>query len=122
MKIYAPVKDACGTWASVRFVDGVGETDDPSLIEWFRRNGYELEENVIAKRQRVERAVSDSTNEMPNEIVDEAIDRVTDESADQPDLDSMTPYELREWMKDNGYGLKMKGVRSKEKLLAIIRG
>ena len=122
MKIYAPVKDACGTWASVRFVDGVGETDDPSLIEWFRRNGYTLEENVIAKRQRVERAVSDSTNEMPNEVIDEAISRVTDESADQPDLDSMTPYELREWMKDNGYGLKMKGVRSKEKLLAIIRG
>ena len=118
MKIYAPVKDACGTWASVRFVDGVGETDDPSLIEWFRRNGYTLEENVITKCQRVERAVSDSTNEMLNEV----INRVTDESADQPDLDSMTPYELREWMKDNGYGLKMKGVRSKEKLLAIIRG
>lgn len=122
MKIYAPVKDACGTWASVRFVDGVGETDDPSLIEWFRKNGYTLEENVITKRQRVEGAVSDSTNEMPNEVIDEAISRVTDESADQPDLDSMTPYELREWMKDNGYGLKMKGVRSKEKLLAIIRG
>ena len=52
MKIYAPVKDAWGTWASVRFVDGVGETDDPSLIEWFRRNGYTLEENVITKRQR----------------------------------------------------------------------
>lgn len=122
MKIYAPVKDACGTWASVRFVDGVGETDDPSLIEWFRRNGYTLEENVITKRQRVERAVSDSTNEMSNEVIGEAIGRVTDESADQPDLDNMTPYELREWMKDNGYGLKMKGVRSKEKLLAIIRG
>lgn len=122
MKIYAPVKDACGTWASVRFVDGVGETDDPSLIEWFRRNGYTLEENVITKRQRVERAVSDSTNEMPNEVIDETISRVTDESVDQPDLDNMTPYELREWMKDNGYGLKMKGVRSKEKLLAIIRG
>ena len=121
MKIYAPVKDAFGTWASVRFVDGVGETDDPSLIEWFRKNGYTLEENVITMRQRVERAVSDSTNEIPNEIVGEAIGRVTDEGADQPDLDSMTPYELREWMKDNGYGLKMKGVRSKEKLLAIIR-
>ena len=122
MKIYAPVKDACGTWASVRFVDGVGETDDPSLIEWFRRNGYTLEEKVITKRQRVERAVSDSTNETPNEVIAEAISRVTDESVDQPDLDNMTPYELREWMKDNGYGLKMKGVRSKEKLLAIIRG
>lgn len=122
MKIYAPVKDACGTWASVRFVDGVGETDDPSLIEWFRRNGYKLEENVITNRQRVERAVSDSTNEMLNEVIGEAISKVTDESADQPDLDNMTPYELREWMKDNGYGLKMKGVRSKEKLLAIIRG
>ena len=122
MKIYAPVKDACGTWASVRFVDGVGETDDPSLIEWFRKNGYKLEENVITNRQRVERAVSDSTNEIPNEVVGEAIGRVTDENVDQPDLDSMTPYELREWMKDNGYGLKMKGVRSKEKLLAIIRG
>ena len=28
MKIYAPVKDANGVYASVRFVNGVGETDN----------------------------------------------------------------------------------------------
>ena len=35
MKIYAPVKDTNGVYASVRFVNGVGETDDPKLIKWF---------------------------------------------------------------------------------------
>ena len=39
MKIYAPVKNTNGVYASVRFVNGVGETDNPRLIEWFKKNG-----------------------------------------------------------------------------------
>jgi hypothetical protein len=34
----------------------------------------------------------------------------------------MTPNEIRDWMKENGYGHKMKNIRNKEKLLEIIRG
>ena len=42
MKIYAPVKDANGVYASVRFVNGVGETNNPHLIEWFKSHGYKV--------------------------------------------------------------------------------
>ena len=46
MKIYAPVKDTNGIYASVLFKNGVGETDEPYLIEWFKRNGYRVEDEV----------------------------------------------------------------------------
>jgi len=42
-KIYAPNKGYTGVSAGVRFVNGVGETDDPHLIDWFRRRGYRVE-------------------------------------------------------------------------------
>lgn len=112
MKIYAPVKDACGTWASVRFVNGVGETDDPTLIEWFRNHGYKVPMN---EEQRVERAATVQTEKVPQSVEDVG-------SADQPDFDSMNPNELRDWMKANGYGSQIKNIRNKEKLIAIIRG
>ena len=33
-----------GESASVFFVEGVGETDDPHLIEWFKSKGYAIED------------------------------------------------------------------------------
>ena len=42
-KIYAPNKEYTGISAGVSFVDGVGETEDPRLIEWFKAHGYEAE-------------------------------------------------------------------------------
>ncbi len=44
MKIYSPNKEYTGISASVSFCSGVGETDDPHLIEWFKDHGYETEE------------------------------------------------------------------------------
>lgn len=41
-KIYAPNKSADGIFASVRFVDGVGETDNVNLIKWFSNHGYSI--------------------------------------------------------------------------------
>jgi hypothetical protein len=104
MKIYAPVKDANGVWCSVLFVNGVGETDNPHLIEWFRKHNYKLED--VKKVDVVEPIVE------PTETIE-----VT-----EPNFDDMTPNELREWMKANGYGSKIKNIRDKEKLLNIIRG
>lgn len=43
-KIVAPNKQYNGMSASVPFVNGQGETDDPQLISWFRKHGYEVEE------------------------------------------------------------------------------
>lgn len=45
MKIHAPNKQYTGVSAGVTFVNGVGETSDPYLLEWFRAHGYEAEED-----------------------------------------------------------------------------
>lgn len=42
-KIYAPNKDYNGVSASVTFVRGVGETENPHLIKWFKERGYSFE-------------------------------------------------------------------------------
>lgn len=111
MKIYAPVKDTNGIYASVRFVNGVGETDNPHLLEWFKSQGYALEDTFT-----VEKCVETHENSI-EKCVEEQV-----EKPEEPDFESMSPYELREWMKENGFGLKMKNIRNKEKLLEIIRG
>lgn len=48
-KIYAPNKRYCGVSASVEFVNGVGETDDPRLIKWFKSKGYKVENEKKTK-------------------------------------------------------------------------
>ena len=46
----------------------------------------------------------------------------TSETAEQPDFEAMTPNEIRDWAKLNGYSNKIRNIRNKEKLLEIIRG
>ena len=111
MKIYTPVKDVNGMYASVQFVNGVGETNDLRLIEWFRKHGYRVENNV------------NYIKEVKNDVIDrqnEAIESLNKMA--EPNFDDMTPNELRSWMVENGYGSKIKNTRNKEKLLEIIRG
>jgi hypothetical protein len=48
-KILSPNKQYSGISASVKFVDGVGETDNPNLIDWFKSHGYEVEGVKAAK-------------------------------------------------------------------------
>ncbi|HHV41696.1 MAG TPA: hypothetical protein GXX72_02465 [Clostridiaceae bacterium] len=52
-KVYAPNKQYIGICANVVFRDGVGETSDPHLIEWFKSKGYTVEEEPkqAAKRK-----------------------------------------------------------------------
>lgn len=113
MKIYAPVKDFNGCRNTVRFVNGVGETNDPRLIPWFRTHGYKV---PIEESPRVEQASTVQTEDLLTQLVEDA------ETVNQPDFDAMTPIELREWMKENGYGGSIKNIRNKEKLLEIIKG
>lgn len=116
-KIYAPVKDANGVWASVRFVNGVGETKNPALVEWFRQHGYRVEKCDELPQKTVEKC--DAFNlviEPKNDQIEVANDQI------EPDFDSMTPLELREWAKANGLGGVIKNTRNKEKLLELIRG
>ncbi len=108
MKIYAPVKTATGTYCSVRFVNGVGETNDPHLIKWFKDHGYKVEDvadtNVVNIVEEVEPIVEEESEET------------------EVDLESMTPIEIREWAKANGHGSKIKNIRNKEKLIEVLRG
>lgn len=45
VKIYHPTDKAYnGVRANVRFTNGVGETDVPSVIEWFKLKGFKVED------------------------------------------------------------------------------
>ena len=118
MKIYAPVKDANGVWASVRFINGVGETDDPRLIEWFKSHGYKVPIEDAPKVEVPEEAPIEEV--MVIEETEEV--EMIGYNERQPDFDEMTPNELRDWAKANGLGSAIKNIRNKEKLLEIIRG
>lgn len=107
MKIYTPVKNATGVWCNVYFQNGVGETNDPHLIEWFKSHGYEIEKSDV-KVQKIEEIHQKEAPKNENPISDQ--------------FDSMTPNELRDWAKANGLGSKIKNIRNKEKLIEIIRG
>jgi hypothetical protein len=50
-KIIAPNKEYTGISATVGFVGGVGETDNPKLIEWFEAHGYEVEAKVEKEKE-----------------------------------------------------------------------
>jgi hypothetical protein len=114
MKIYAPVKDATGIWCTVRFVNGVGETDDPKLINWFKNHGYQVEDNYV-------KSVVNPVIEVVNDQIDE-VKNEDDVVKSEPNFEEMTPNELRDYMKANGLGSKIKNIRNKEKLLEILRG
>ena len=113
MKIYAPVKDFNGWRGNVRFVNGVGETDNPRLIEWFLSHGY-----TIAGADCLDYL---ETIVPPKEEVPIKETASADENA-EPDFESMTPNELRDWAKEHGLGSVIKNTRNKEKLLELIRG
>lgn len=115
MKIYAPVKDFNGLRNNVRFVNGVGETDNPALLDWFRSHGYKVpmsEQTVVKVEQSAD----------IGKIVDDTEFVDINKLADEPNFEDMTPNELRDWAKANGLGGVIKNTRDKEKLLNLIRG
>lgn len=67
-KVYAPLKTYTGISASVRFVNGVGETSDPDLLKWFEKHNYtvetkEVENEEIEKPKRRTRRKAVTENE-----------------------------------------------------------
>lgn len=56
MKVTAPVVGFSGVVANVEFVDGVGETDNPTAVAYFKRHGYDVvtpEKKAPAKKAAV---------------------------------------------------------------------
>lgn len=114
MKIYAPVKDFNGVRIGVRFVEGVGETDDKRKIAWFEQQGYEVVNDTPITTDTV--AVDESEFVGINEIVEDEYEPIDDE------FEHMTPYELREWAKEHGHGVDIGNLRNRVKLLKLVRG
>lgn len=53
-KIIAPNKNYTGISATVPFCNGIGETENPHLKEWFRNHGYQVEEKTDAEFELIE--------------------------------------------------------------------
>ena len=72
-KVYAPLKDYNGISASVTFVNGVGETDNENLLEWFEEKGYTVEREEKPKRAKKAKEVTEETSEGETEEVAEEV-------------------------------------------------
>ena len=72
-KVYAPLKDYNGISASVTFVNGVGETDNENLLEWFEEKGYTVERDEKPKRAKKAKEVTEETSEGATEEVTEEV-------------------------------------------------
>ena len=59
-KIKAPNKQYSGISAGIGFVNGVGESNDPHLLLWFKEHGYE-----------VEKVETEESSEFDNMTIDE---------------------------------------------------
>jgi hypothetical protein len=77
-KIYSPNKDYNGISANVLFVNGVGETNIPHLINWFKEHGYTVkydaeELNIpVPKDNDSDLDPIPENNEIENKITDYA--------------------------------------------------
>lgn len=71
-KVYAPLQDYNGISASVTFVNGVGETDNENLLEWFEERGYTVEREK-PKRAKKAKEVTEETAEGATEEVAEEV-------------------------------------------------
>lgn len=67
-KIIAPNKEYTGLSAGVYFCNGVGETDNPNLIEWFEKHGYHVEGNEKDEQESVGQGSEESETVEPEEI------------------------------------------------------
>lgn len=74
-KIYARNKQYNGISATVQFENGVGYTNNPHLIEWFKSTGYMVEEAEITPEIIHEEVIQDEVikDEIINEVKEEVI-------------------------------------------------
>lgn len=51
-RIATPVAGFSGVVANVKFVDGVGETGNPTAVAYFKRHGYSIEDATPAPAKK----------------------------------------------------------------------
>lgn len=69
-KVYARNKNYTGVSASVNFINGVGETDNPYLLQWFRENGYTIEDGPVAPVSEAEQKLMKLSDDELKAIAD----------------------------------------------------
>lgn len=119
MKIFSKVPDFTGIRASVMFVNGQGDTDDPRLIEWFKQNGYTVPDSQPTK---VVETLGVAANDPEAESIGDAKlkELKEDKTIEFPHFPSMTAEQIRAWAKENGLGIKIKATKDKDKLIRIL--
>ena len=82
-KVYAPLQDYNGISASVTFVNGVGETDNENLLEWFEEKGYTVEREEKPKRGKKTKGATEETSEgATEETSEETSEGATEETTE----------------------------------------
>ena len=79
-KVYTPLQCYNGISASVTFVNGVGETDNENLLEWFEERGYTVEREK-PKRAKKAKEATDETSEGATDETSEGANDETSEGA-----------------------------------------
>lgn len=87
-KVYTPLQGYNGISASVTFVNGVGETDNENLLEWFEEKGYTVERDEKPKRAKKSKEVTKETSEGATEetsegATEEVAEGATEEVAEE---------------------------------------
>ena len=73
MKIYSPNKEYTGVSASVPFCNGMGETEDPHLIKWFKDHGYKVDEESNEEQAEKETAEIPTDEPAPASVTGRAV-------------------------------------------------
>lgn len=58
-KILAPNKSYTGVSASIAFCNGIGTTDNPELIDWFKKHNYQVVEEENKEKSIEEMSVEE---------------------------------------------------------------
>ena len=121
MKIFTKVPDFTGIRASVMFVNGQGDTDDPKLIEWFKQNGYIVSDAKATKTEDEPKSGIKLGDGYAERAGEEKLQEIkADETIVFPHFPSMTADEIRAWAKEHGLGIKIKATKDKDKLIRIL--
>lgn len=105
-KIVAPVK-ITGLRVGIPFTEGVAETSNEWLIQWFKSHGYEVIEDELPLDETPEDDSDDGTGEDDTDL-DGEDETPGDPEADEtpedalPDLESFSVEELQAFAADNG--------------------
>lgn len=135
MWIYAPNEHANGIYATVRFVEGVGMTDDPKLIEWFKSNGYRVEAgDYPVKKKAEDKNPTEKAEKVVEEVVEEpkAVEEEQEEEVPMMEGEQlvyglpltkvllMNDTDLKAFAVKVGLGKKVRAIKHREALLKAL--